>query len=51
MIDFEHLNKALKCVWIKRFTNVNGGAVEINSHDATVHLGGILIPVAMQQQS
>ena len=26
MIDFEHMNNALKCAWINRFTNENGGA-------------------------
>ena len=40
MIDFEHMNKALKCVWINRFTNKNRGAWKLIPDDATVHLGG-----------
>ena len=40
MIDFEHMNKALKCVWINRFTNENRGAWKLITDDATVHLGG-----------
>ena len=29
MIDFDHMNKALKCAWINRFTNDNKGAWKI----------------------
>ena len=46
MIVFEHVNKALKCVWINRLTNKNRGAWKLIPDDATVHLG-----VAMQLQS
>ena len=45
MIVFEHMNKALKCVWINRLTNENRGAWKLIPDDATVHLG-----VAMQLQ-
>ena len=38
MIDFEHMNKALKCVWINRFTNENRGAWKLIPDDATVNL-------------
>ena len=43
-IVFEHMNKALKCVWIYRLTNEN--REKLIPDDATVYLG-----VAMQLQS
>ena len=40
MIDFDHMNKALKCAWINRFTNGNKGAWKIIPDNTTAHLGG-----------
>ena len=40
MIVFDHMNKALKCAWINRFTNDNKGALKIIPDNTTAHLGG-----------
>ena len=40
MIDFDHMNKALKCVWINRFTNGDKGPWKIILDNTTAHLGG-----------
>ena len=40
MKDFDHTNKAIKCAWIKRFTNDSKGAWKIIPDNITAHLGG-----------
>ena len=40
VFDFDHMNKALKCAWINRFTNDNKGALKIIPDNTTAHLGG-----------
>ena len=41
MIDFSLMNKALKCIWIKRFSLNENSAWTVIPNEATSHLGGI----------
>ena len=40
MIDFSLMNKALKCIWIKRFRLNENSAWTVIPNEATSHLGG-----------
>lgn len=40
MIDFALMNKALKCIWIKRFNMNKNSAWTVIPNEATSHLGG-----------
>ena len=40
MIDFFLMNKALKCIWIKRFRLNENSAWTVIPNEATSHLGG-----------
>ena len=40
MIDFSLMNKALKCIWIKRFRLNENSARTVIPNEATSHLGG-----------
>ena len=40
MIDFTLMNKALKCIWIKRFSLNENSAWTVIPNEATSHLGG-----------
>ena len=40
MIDFTLMNKALKCIWIKRFSLNKNSAWTVIPNEATSHLGG-----------
>jgi len=51
MIDFEHMNKALKCAGINRLINGNKGAWKIIPDNTTAHLGRLLFPSSVQLQS